>query len=216
MAENKTQQTGVPVDEFLAGVSARRRDEAHELITMLRDITGEEPKMWGPSIIGFGLYHYVLDSGREGDMGAVGFSPRKASLTIYVPEGFDRHGDLVEKLGKHKTSVSCLYLTKLDDADRDVLKELLTRTYEHHAQPQPEEQKPQTVDEYVATIPEAALPRFEELRALVRDELPEAQEDFTYKMIGYRTIPKKRARVFIAGWQDPVASARSPTTSRVW
>ena len=205
MAENKTQQTDVPVEDFLATLTERRRTEAEELIAMLREITGEEPRMWGPSIIGFGYHRYKLASGREGDMVAVGFSPRKASITIYVPEGFDRHGDLLDKIGKHKSSVSCLYINKLADADEDILRELLTRTYQHHAQPQPEDAKPANVDEYIETIPKQALPKFDELRALVRETLPEAQEDYTYGMVGYRTVPKKRARVFISGWKDHVA-----------
>lgn len=134
-SENKTKPTDVPVEEFLSGLTERRRDEANVIIDMLREITGEEPRMWGPSIIGFGCHRYKLDSGREGDMGAVGFSPRKASLTIYVPEGFERHVDLLGKIGKHRSSVSCLYLNKLADADLDVLRELLTRTYLHHSEP---------------------------------------------------------------------------------
>lgn len=205
MAENKTQRTDVPVEDFLATLSDRRREEAQQIIEMLKEITGEEPKMWGPSIIGFGHHRYKLASGREGDMGAVGFSPRKASLTIYVPEGFDRHGDLLDKIGKHKSSVSCLYLNKLADADPEVLRELLTRTYTHHAEPQPEASKPESVEEYLESIPTQAMPTFDELRALVREMLPDATEDFTYGMIGYRTVPKKRARVYISGWKDHVA-----------
>ncbi|WP_432559014.1 DUF1801 domain-containing protein [Granulicoccus sp. GXG6511] len=130
-AENKTQPTAVPVAEFLATLSERRRGEAAVLIEMMEQIAGEPPKMWGPSIIGFGHVRYRLASGREGDTGAIGFSPRKTAVTVYIAEGFDRHRDLLDKLGKHKTGVSCLYLTKLADADPDVLRELITRSYRH-------------------------------------------------------------------------------------
>ena len=87
--------------------------------------------MWGPSIVGFGSVHYKYDSGREGDMGLTGFSPRKANLTLYITDGFDKYGDLLARLGKHKTSVSCLYINKLADVDQDVLRELVRRSVEH-------------------------------------------------------------------------------------
>ena len=97
----------------------------------MKTITGEEPKMWGSSIIGFGAYHYKYDSGREGDMPKVGFSPRKQSLTLYIMNGFDRYEELMEKLGKHKTGKSCLYVNKLADIDEGVLKELITLSFHY-------------------------------------------------------------------------------------
>lgn len=131
MAENKTKPTEVSVDDFIATAQPRRQDEARTLIDMYREITGLEPVMWGPSIIGFGSYHYKYASGHEGDSGLAGFSPRKAKLTIYIPEGFGAHADLLARLGKHTNSVSCLYLNKLADVDFDVLRELLTRSFNH-------------------------------------------------------------------------------------
>lgn len=131
MTENKTKPTAQPVAEFLATVDERRRAESLILIDMMRDISGCEPVMWGPSIIGFGHYHYVYASGREGDTGVIGFSPRKPSLTIYFVDGFDDYGALLDRLGPHTHSVSCLYIKRLTDVDPDVLSELVTRSYRH-------------------------------------------------------------------------------------
>lgn len=124
MPENKTQPTSASVEEFLAGVGERRREEAEALIAIMKRISGEEPVMWGPSIIGFGTMHYRYASGREGDMPILGFSPRKAKLTIYF-DGFDHYADQLAVLGKHTSSVSCLYANKLADLDLDVLTTML-------------------------------------------------------------------------------------------
>lgn len=201
--------SGIPVPDFLAGLTARRRGEAERLIDILRDMTGEPPVMWGPSIIGFGSTTYTLESGRSGQMGEVGFSPRKAALTIYVPEGFDRYGELLDQLGPHKTSVSCLYITSLDKVDEGVLTQILAATFAHHhgsasTSTSVPAKEPATVEEYVASVPSAARPVFDRLRSLIQATIPEATEDVTYKMIGYRTVPGKRARVFISGWKDHV------------
>lgn len=128
MAENKTQPTMASVDDFVARQSARRQGEARTLIDVMRRITGEEPVMWGPSIVGFGSRHYRYDSGREGDMPILGFSPRKAKLTIYF-DGFDQYADQLARLGKHTSSVSCLYANSLADLDLDVLTEMLETCY---------------------------------------------------------------------------------------
>lgn len=132
MAENKTQPTDVPVDEFLATVEHPvRRADGLELLDLMRDITGQEAYMWGPSIVGFGSYHYKYDTGREGDAPAVGFSPRKANLVLYgLIEGPDADR-LLPDLGKHKTSAVCLYVNKLDDVDRGVLAEMIRTGYQH-------------------------------------------------------------------------------------
>lgn len=92
---------------------------------MMEEITGEKPVMWGPSIIGFGTYHYTYESGHEGDACIAGFSPRKANLVIYLTSGFADKNELVEKLGKHKASKSCLYINKLSDIDLSVLEQLV-------------------------------------------------------------------------------------------
>ena len=133
MAENKTQKTGASVDEFMASVSnARRRADGLALLAMMKDVTGLEPEMWGPSIIGFGQYHYRYESGREGDMPLVGFSPRSKSLSIYLVPGFQEHdGALLSRLGKHSTGVSCLYINKLVDVDTGVLRELIAKSYQY-------------------------------------------------------------------------------------
>ncbi|MFJ5957360.1 DUF1801 domain-containing protein [Paenarthrobacter sp. NPDC092416] len=132
MAANKTQPTDVSVEEFLAAVEhPGRRADGFELLDMMRDITGQEAVMWGPTIVGFGSYHYKYSSGREGDSAAVGFSPRKANLVLYgVTEGPDAHR-LLPGLGKHKTSTACLYVNKLDDVDRDILAEMIRNGYRY-------------------------------------------------------------------------------------
>ena len=132
MAENKTQPTNVAAEEFLAAVEhPGRRADGFELLEMMRDITGQEAVMWGPTIVGFGSYHYKYDSGREGDAAAVGFSPRKANLVLYgVTDGPDADR-LLPELGKHKTSTACLYVNKLDDVDRDVLAEMIRSGYRY-------------------------------------------------------------------------------------
>ena len=97
----------------------------------MKQITKEEPIMWGPSIVGFGSYHYKYESGREGDMCITGFSPRKQNLTIYILPGFKRYSELMKKLGKHKTGSSCLYINKLEDVDLKVLKQLITESVKY-------------------------------------------------------------------------------------
>jgi hypothetical protein len=125
MAENKTRETEVSVTDFIQSVDhATRRADAVVLDEMFRRITGWTPKMWGPTIIGYGSYHYVYESGREGDSLACGFSPRKASQSIYVIPGYQDYGHILDRLGKYKIGKSCLYITKLADVDMDVLEEL--------------------------------------------------------------------------------------------
>ena len=132
MAENKTQKTGASVDEFLASVPNRQRQEdGLALLAMMKDVTGLEPEMWGPSIVGFGEYHYRYESGREGDMPLVGFSPRSRSLSLYIMDGFDGYDELLARLGKHRKGVSCLYVNKLDDVDAETLRELVVRSFRH-------------------------------------------------------------------------------------
>ena len=117
-----TVQTGQPVADFLDAVEPeRRRREGHVLLDLMSKATGLEPRMWGPSIVGYGRYAYRYDSGHSGQSFLTGFSPRKSALTIYVMPGFDRYGTELAKLGKHRHSVSCLYLTGLDKVDCDVL-----------------------------------------------------------------------------------------------
>ena len=125
--ELKTKVNDASVTKFLEGVTdEQKRNESFEILKLMKQVTKEEPKMWGASIVGFGSYHYKGASGREGDWMLTGFSPRKQALTLYLMHGFDAHADLLKKLGKHKTSMGCLYIKKLDDVDKKVLKELVT------------------------------------------------------------------------------------------
>lgn len=129
MAENKTKATNESVSEFLDDVpNETRRRDGYAVLELMKEITGEEPKMWGPTMVGFGSYHYKYESGREGDMFVVGFSPRKTSLTLYLATGFPRYDELMQKLGKYKTSKACLYINKLADVDQAVLRELIQQS----------------------------------------------------------------------------------------
>lgn len=132
MAQNKTQPTDASVDAFVDSIdNSRRRQDSREVLALMREVTGKEPTMWGDSMVGFGKYHYRYDSGREGDWFLAGFAPRKSSLVVYIMSGFPRHAELMKKLGKHRTGSSCLYINKLEDVDRDVLRELVRRSVEH-------------------------------------------------------------------------------------
>ncbi|MGR3761867.1 DUF1801 domain-containing protein [Roseobacteraceae bacterium NS-SX3] len=126
MSANKTVPTGASVEDFLAAVEpARKAGEAQQLDALFRRVTGFEPQMWGPSIVGYGRYHYVYKTGREGDFLATGFSPRKANFSLYIMPGYQNYGGILTRLGKHKLGKSCLYVNKLADIDLAVLEELI-------------------------------------------------------------------------------------------
>ena len=132
MAELKTKPNKVSVEKFLKSIKdEQKRKDSFQVLEMMKKITKEEPVMWGPSIVGFGKYHYKYASGREGDWFLTGFSPRKQNLTIYIMSGFKRYNELMKKLGKHKTGSSCLYINKLEDIDMKVLKELITESVKY-------------------------------------------------------------------------------------
>jgi hypothetical protein len=127
----KTLPTDASVDDFVAAVEAPgRRADAQALLALMREITHDPGQMWGPSIVGFGRYHYVYASGREGDWPKIGFSPRKSNLVLYIMPGFAGYDELLQRLGKHKTGSSCLYLNKLADVDPAVLRELIAAAWE--------------------------------------------------------------------------------------
>jgi hypothetical protein len=129
VAENKTQPTEVSVSAFVAAITDEsRRADAKTLVKLMQGATSEKPKMWGPSIIGFGSYHYVYDSGREGDAPLVGFSPRKAATVLYLGLGAGGSDALLAKLGKHTTGKGCLYIKKLADIDQKVLQDLVAKS----------------------------------------------------------------------------------------
>ena len=129
MSELKTKPTKASVAAFLNSVEDdQRRRDTREVVKLMKEITGKRAKMWGSSIVGFGTYHYKYKSGREGDWPVTGLSPRKQNLAIYVMPGFSRYSALMKKLGKYKTGKSCLYLKKLDDVDRKVLRQLIARS----------------------------------------------------------------------------------------
>jgi len=132
MAELKTKQNDQSVTDFLKAVpDERKRDDSFAILDMMKEITGQEPKMWGDSIIGFGNYHYKYATGREGDWFVTGFSPRKQNLTLYIMSGFDKYDELLTKLGKYKTGKACLYINKLADVEISVIKELIQKSVAH-------------------------------------------------------------------------------------
>lgn len=126
MAEAKMKLNDGDVQAFLNSVeNEQRRADSFAVLRLMQEVTGEEPKMWGDSIVGFGSYHYKYASGREGDAPRVGFSPRKQNLTLYVMTGSEREAALLERLGKHTTGKSCLYVKRLSDVDQNVLRDLV-------------------------------------------------------------------------------------------
>lgn len=138
MAKNKTSYTGKDVTEFVHEFVQQewKRDDSFRLIELLREWSGEEPKMWGPSIIGFGTYHYKYASGHEGDAPVLGFSPRKSDISLYVYSDTEKSQSLLEDLGKFKMGKACIYVKKLSDIDLSVLRELCMQSIryisEHH------------------------------------------------------------------------------------
>ena len=131
MAELKTKENDQDVNEFINSVeNESRRQDCKTALALMEKITGKKAKMWGDSIIGFGSYHYKYKSGREGDWPVTAFAPRKQNFTIYIMPGFSRYQKLLEKIGKHKTGSSCLYLKNLDNVDMGVLEELISLSLE--------------------------------------------------------------------------------------
>lgn len=132
MAELKTKVNDASVEDFLNSVThEKRREDSFKVLELMQRVTGEPPKMWGDSIVGFGTYTYKYASGREGEWMVTGFSPRKQALTLYIMAGFERYDELMENLGKYKTGKSCLYVKKLEDVDIAVLEELVKASAEH-------------------------------------------------------------------------------------
>jgi hypothetical protein len=139
MAELKTKATEISVDEFLDAVpDPQRREDARKVRAMMERLSGEPAKMWGPSIVGFGRYHYKYDSGHEGDMARIGFSPRARELVLYIIGGFPRHQALMERLGKYRTGKSCLYIKRLSDVEESVLEALAAESLDYMRKKYPE------------------------------------------------------------------------------
>lgn len=130
MAELKTKPTEGDVNKFIESIEPEKREDCKKLLKLIGKITNEKPIMWGTSIVGFGTYHFKYKSGREGDWFLSGFSPRKQNLTIYMMAGYEDTDELLTKLGKHKTSVGCLYVKKLADVDIKILEKLIRKSIE--------------------------------------------------------------------------------------
>ncbi len=139
MAEIKTKATEVKVDDFLDAVpDPQRREDGKKLSTMMERLSGCPATMWGPTIVGFGRYQYKYESGHGGEMARIGFSPRAKELVLYVTDGFPRHQHLMDRLGKHRTGKSCLYIKRLGDVDEAVLEELIRESLDHMRELYPE------------------------------------------------------------------------------
>ena len=131
MADNKTQENEGSVIDFINALeNQRRKDDAIASLALYEEATSLQAKLWGTSIIGYGRYHYIYESGREGDFMKAGFSPRKTSMTYYIMSGFPDLQNLLKKLGKHKMSKSCLYINKLDDVDKTILLEIVKKSFQ--------------------------------------------------------------------------------------
>ena len=140
MAKNKTTETNRSVTEFVSKVENEgKRDDSFKLIEIFKSITGFEPKMWGPTIIGFGSYHYKYESGHEGDSPLAGFSPRKDSLVLYFATEYDNRESLLSQLGKHKSSKACVYVKKLSDIDLKILETMIVNSMTHTTKLYPSE-----------------------------------------------------------------------------
>lgn len=141
-SKNKTSPTGASVEAFINALpDEKKKQDSYALINMMREVTGHEPYMWGPTIIGFGNYHYKYESGREGDAPIAGFSPRKAALSLYFESEFPGREELLAKLGKHTAAVACVYVNKLADIDLGVLKKMTTASVKQTKKKYPDKKK---------------------------------------------------------------------------
>ncbi|NEN24387.1 DUF1801 domain-containing protein [Cryomorpha ignava] len=144
MAKNKTSETAASVEEFINALAdtEQKREDSFALLKIMQEHTGYKPKMWGPSIIGYGSYHYKYDSGHEGEGPLVGFSPRKKEFSLYVFTGMAEHEHLVQNLGKFRKGKACIYIKKVEDIDLNVLKEVMSETISYLKLKYPETLKP--------------------------------------------------------------------------
>ena len=132
MSQNKTVETIESVADFLATVTdENKKQDCLNLVSIMEKVTGFKAKMWGPSIVGFGSYHYIYESGREGDAPLVGFSPRKNEISLYLSSSFENRDTLLEKFGKHKSAKACVYIKKLADMDQEIFKEMIALSVKH-------------------------------------------------------------------------------------
>ncbi len=142
MSQNKTTRNNQSVVDFITSIDNEiRKKDSLQLLEILKNLTHEEPKMWGSSIVGFGNYHYKYESGREGDFFRTGFSPRKQALTLYIMSGFNQYDQLLASLGSHKTGKSCLYIKSLQQVDIKILKEMITLSLKWMREKYPESDK---------------------------------------------------------------------------
>ncbi len=204
---NKTVPNDASVMSFLATIEdEEKRRDSEALIAMMQEVSSQPAVMWGPSIIGFGTYHYTYETGREGDMPEIGFSPRKANVTIYINQGFDEFNELLEDLGAFTTSVSCLYIKQLSDVNKDILQKIITRSYTMlHA----DKQSPNlptifnSVDDYINGFSEPQHRLLQKIRTTVKNVVPNATEKISYKIAAFQLNGKML--LYYAGFKDHVS-----------
>lgn len=131
MAQNKTQPTNENVEKFINGIGDKvRREDCRMVLEMMAGVSGSPPRMWGPSIVGFGIRHYQYESGRQGDICRIGFSPRKQTIALYILNGGPQQAKLLDRLGKYTAGKGCLNIRKMQDVDPEVLRELMRLCFE--------------------------------------------------------------------------------------
>ncbi len=131
-AQNKTVETTESVHKFLDAIAdVEKRRDCYAIVELMKGQSGFDPKMWGPSIIGFGSYHYKYESGREGDAPLVAFSPRKSEITLYLSANFEKREEMLKKFGKHKSAKGCVYIKRLEDIDISILKKMISSSIKH-------------------------------------------------------------------------------------
>ena len=136
MSDLKTKRNNKSVETFLNNIEKeKKKQDSFVILSIMKEITHEEPKMWGDSMVGFGEYHYKYKSGREGDWFKTGFSPRKQNIVLYLMSGFKKYEDILSRIGKYKTGKGCFYINKLEDINIEVLKELIQNSYDYMSNP---------------------------------------------------------------------------------
>lgn len=200
MAELKTKETKSSVDDFIGQVSDKQvREDCSSLIKIMKKVTGEKPKMWGPSIIGFGSYHYKYESGHEGEMCLVGFSPRAGKISLYVKAGSEKAKPLLEKLGKHKAATGCVYIKKLEDVNVPVLEKIVALSVSELKKEYPDQSsktdksksiKPKSsdtaqIETYISKVAPALKDSVETLRKIIKGSDKRINERFKWNAPSY-------------------------------
>lgn len=200
---NKSIATHETVDSFLTTLDQKRRHDSEVLIDRMQKITGESPVLWGADIIGFDTYHYYSESGREGDIPVLSFSPRPETLVLYISQGFDELDEFLDALGPHTTSAGCLYIEQLEDIDMRVLEKLLKRTYAVMTGNPEEEETIDSVDDYINAFDEPQRRHLTTIRETIKMLAPAATEKISYQIAAFELNGK--ILLYYGGFNDHVS-----------